>query len=251
MSLPDVVSRDEWLVARKALLAREKEHTRQKDLLNADRRRLPMVAVEKAYEFEGPKGKVRLLDLFDGKRQLVLYHFMFDPSWDEGCSSCTAGCDEISDGLLRHLAARETAFAAIARAPFKKIAAYKASRGWNFAFFSSFDSDFNYDWGATIDESKAPMVVNFRTREELAAPEAAKMAWILEAEQPFENPGYSFFLRDGDAIFHTNSTYARGGEDCGDSYALLDQTALGRQEEWEEPKGRAEFAHEASPDFAE
>jgi predicted dithiol-disulfide oxidoreductase (DUF899 family) len=250
MSLPDVVSREEWLVARKALLAREKEHTRQKDLLNADRRRLPMVAVDKPYEFEGPEGTVSLLDLFDGRRQLVLYHFMFDPTWDDGCSSCTAGCDEISEGLLQHLAARETAYAAVARAPYAKIAAYKEKRGWTFPFFSSFESDFNYDWGATIDESKAPMVINFRDREELAAPEAAKMAWILEAEQPFENPGFSFFLRDGDAIFHTNSTYARGGEDCSDSYGRLDQTALGRQEDWEEPKGRADAPHDANPDFS-
>jgi predicted dithiol-disulfide oxidoreductase (DUF899 family) len=251
MSLPDVVTRDEWLAARKALLVREKEHTRQKDLLNADRRRLPMVTVEKDYEFDGPDGKVSLLDLFDGKRQLVMYHFMFDPTWDDGCSSCTAGCDEISDGLLRHLAARETAFAVIARAPYAKIAAYKEKRGWTFPYFSSFESDFNYDWGATIDESKAPMMLNFRNREELGAPEAAKMAWILEAEQPSEVPGFSFFLRDGDAIFHTNSTYARGTEQCTDSYGLLDQTALGRQEDWEEPKGRADIAHTATPDFSE
>jgi predicted dithiol-disulfide oxidoreductase (DUF899 family) len=250
MSLPDVVSREEWLVARKAILAREKELTRQKDALNADRRRMPMVRVEKDYRFEGPDGPMTLRDLFGESRQLVIQHFMFDPSWDEGCSSCTAGCDEISDGLLVHTLSRDTAFAAVARAPFAKIAPYKASRGWRFPFVSSFGSDFNYDFHATIDEARAPMEINFRSRQELAAPEAEKPHWILEQEQPFENPGLSFFLRDGEEIFHTNSTFARGTEWCTDSYGILDQTALGRQEEWEEPKGRVEAPREASPDFA-
>jgi predicted dithiol-disulfide oxidoreductase (DUF899 family) len=249
MSLPDVVTREEWLVARKALLAREKEFTRQKDILNTDRRRLPMVEVEKNYTFEGPLGAVTLADLFDGQRQLVVYHFVFDPSWDDGCSSCTAGCDELSAGLLAHLGARATAYAVVARAPYDKIAAYKEKRGWTFPFFSSFGSDFNYDFHATIDESKAPLEINYRTRKELEAPEAAKLHWILEQDQPFENPGFSFFLRDGAAIFHTNSTFARGTEACSDSYGILDHTALGRQEDWEEPKGRADDPHSATPDF--
>jgi predicted dithiol-disulfide oxidoreductase (DUF899 family) len=251
MSLPAIATREEWLEARKALLAREKEFTRQKDVLNADRRRLPMVAVEKDYVFEGPEGAVSLADLFDDKRQLILYHFMFDPSWDDGCSACTAGCDELSAGLLAHLAARSTAYVVVARAPYDKIAAYKEKRGWTFPFFSSFGSDFNYDFHATIDESKAPMEINYRTREDLTAPEGAKLAWVLEQEQPFENPGFSFFLRDGEAIYHTNSTFARGTEECSDSYGLLDHTALGRQEDWEEPKGRSEDPHPAVPDFAE
>jgi predicted dithiol-disulfide oxidoreductase (DUF899 family) len=251
MSLPEIASREEWLVARKALLAREKEHTRQKDALSADRRRLPMVTIEKDYQFEGPQGALRLLDLFDGRRQLVVQHFMFDPSWDEGCSSCTAGCDEISEGLLQHLGARSTAFAVIARAPYPKIAAYRQQRRWTFPFVSSFGSDFNYDFHVTIDESRAPLEINFHNREEIASPAASKLHWALEQEQqPFEIPGNSFFLRDGDAIFHTNSTFARGTESCSDSYGLLDQTALGRQEEWEEPKGRAEAPHDASPDFS-
>src|SRR5580704_11481130 len=149
MSLPEIASREEWLAARKALLVREKELTRQKDLLNADRRRLPMVAIEKDYEFEGPEGTVRLVDLFVDGRQLVVQHFMFDPSWDEGCSSCTAGCDEISDGLLEHLRSRSTAFAVVARAPYPKIAAYKTQRGWTFPFVSSFGSDLNVDFHVT------------------------------------------------------------------------------------------------------
>jgi predicted dithiol-disulfide oxidoreductase (DUF899 family) len=250
MSLPDIASREEWLVARKTLLEREKAFTRQKDALNADRRRLPMVAVEKDYEFEGPEGEVRLLDLFDGRRQLIIQHFMFDPSWEDGCSSCTAGCDEISEGLLIHLANRETSFAAVGRAPYGKIAAYKQKRGWTFPFVSSFGSDFNYDFHATIDETRAPLEINFRTREDIATPEGAKLQWALDQAQPFEIPGVSFFLRDGDAIFYTNSTFARGTESCTDSYGLLDQTALGRQEDWEEPKGRADGPHGAQPDFS-
>ncbi len=251
MSLPEIASREDWLVARKALLAREKEHTHQKDALSADRRRMPMVAIEKDYEFEGPRGTLHLLDLFDGQRQLIIQHFMFDPSWDEGCSSCTATCDEISEGLLRHLRARSTAFAVVGRAPYDKIAAYRTKRGWTFPFVSSFGSDFNYDFHATIDEARAPLEINFHDREEIASSEAVKLQWVLDkTQQPFEVPGNSFFLRDGDAIFHTNSTFARGTESCSDSYGLLDQTALGRQEEWEEPKGRADLPHDASPDFS-
>lgn len=250
MSLPDIAPRDVWLLARKTLLAREKEFTRQKDALSADRRRMPMVAMEKDYEFEGPGGTVRLLDLFGEKRQLVLQHFMFDPAWDDGCSSCTAGCDEISDGLLEHLATRETSFAVVGRAPYAKIAAYKKKRGWTFPFVSSFGSDFNYDFNATIDESRAPLVINFRTREDIAAPEGIKLRWALDQAQPFEMPGVSFFLRDANAVFHTNSTFARGTEACSDSYGLLDQTALGRQENWEEPKGRADDPHGPNPDFS-
>ncbi len=249
MSLPEIASRQEWLRARKALLAHEKDLTRQKDALNAERRRLLMVAIEKDYTFEGPEGTLRLADLFGGGRQLIIQHFMFDPSWDDGCSSCTAGCDELSDGLFLHLAARSTAFAVVARAPYAKIAAYRKKRGWTFPFVSSFGSDFNYDFHVTIDESREPMEINFRDRAELAGPEAMKLHWVLDGEQPFEIPGFSFFLRDGDAIFHTNSTFARGTEFCTDSYGFLDQTALGRQEDWEEPKGRADALHEASPDF--
>src|SRR5918994_5466400 len=116
MSLPKVVARDEWLAARKELLAREKEFTKQRDALNAERRRLPMVRIEKEYVFEGPDGKATLLDLFEGRRQLIVGHFMFSPEWDEGCPSCSAGADEISNGLLEHLRARETTLAYVSRA---------------------------------------------------------------------------------------------------------------------------------------
>jgi predicted dithiol-disulfide oxidoreductase (DUF899 family) len=251
VSLPDIASRDEWLVPRRALLEREKALTRARDQLNADRRRMPMVRVEKSYSFDGPDGVVSLVDLFDGKRQLIVQHFMFDPSWDDGCSSCTADCDEIAAGRLEHLRTRDTNYVVVGRAPYPKIADYKARRGWTFSFFSSFGSDFNYDFHATIDETVAPLELHFKNREEIASdPANHKLAWILTEAQPFEIPGYSFFLRDGGVVFFTNYVTARGTEGTGDSYGLLDLTALGRQEEWEEPKGRSDNVREANPDFS-
>ena len=234
MSLPEVVTRAEWLEARKELLAREKELTRTRDALNADRRRLPMVRIEKNYVFEGSSGKSALLDLFERRRQLIVRHFMFDPSWDDGCPSCTAGADEISDGLLEHLRTRDTSFAVISRAPLEKIERYKTKRGWTFPWYSSFGSKFNYDFGVTLDDAKGAVEYNYRVEPG------------LEGEQP----GQSCFLRDGDDVFHTYSTFARGAEATGGSYYYLDQTALGRQEEWEEPKGRADLERGPRPDFA-
>jgi predicted dithiol-disulfide oxidoreductase (DUF899 family) len=248
MSLPKVVSRDEWEVARKALLVKEKELTRQRDALNTERRLLPMVEIDKEYVFDGPDGKVTLLDMFAGRRQLIVRHFMFDPSWDEGCSSCTAGADEIGDGLLNHLYARDTSFAVIARAPIEKIEKYKASRGWTFPWYSSFGSDFNYDFHVTLDESVAPIEYNYRTKAEF---EARGEAGFLEGVQSSEQPGQSCFLRVDDTVFHTYSSFARGAEATGGSYYFLDETALGRQEDWEEPKGRAADARAAVPNFAQ
>src|SRR5882757_4372171 len=169
MSLPPIVTRDEWEAARKALLVKEKAFTRQRDGLSADRRRLPMVEIDKEYVFEGPDGKASLLDLFDGRRQLIVGHFMFDPSWDDGCPSCTAGADEISKGLLAHLNARDTSFAYVSRAPLPKIESYKSRRGWTFPWYSSFGSDFNYDFHVTMDESVAPIEYNYRDKAELQA----------------------------------------------------------------------------------
>jgi predicted dithiol-disulfide oxidoreductase (DUF899 family) len=248
VTLPDITSRDEWVTARRALLAREKDHTRAKDALNADRRRLPMVRIEKAYAFEGPDGTCSFADLFEGRRQLVMQHFMFDPSWENGCSSCTADCDEMSDGLRAHLAARETTYVCVSRAPYAKLAAYKATRGWNFPWYSSFGSDFNYDFHTTIDESVAPLEINYRSKEELVALPA--FAWVADEPQPYEMPGRSCFLREGDDIFHTYSVFGRGSEDLGGAYGVLDMTALGRQEDWEEPKGRVESPYGANPDFS-
>lgn len=245
MTLPDVVSQPQWLESRRALLAREKQLTRARDELNADRRRLPMVRVTKGYRFEGPDGEVTLGDLFGSARQLVIQHFMFDPGWDDGCSSCSAAVDELSPGLLRHLAARDTAFAAVSRAPYAKIAAYRSRKGWDIAWLSSHGSDFNYDFHVSLDPAVAPVMFNYRDADELAE---AGMGWL--AEQPGEQPGYSCFLRDGGEIFHTYSTFGRGTEQLGGGYAFLDMTALGRQEEWEQPAGRSGAARTAIPDFS-
>jgi predicted dithiol-disulfide oxidoreductase (DUF899 family) len=233
MSLPEVVSQEEWRAARVALLEREKRLTRERDALNADRRRMPMVEITKDYRFTGPEGEVTLLDLFDGRRQLIVSHFMFDPEWTDGCPSCTAGTDEMSDGLLAHLHARDTTMVWVSRAPIDKLEDYKARRGWSIPWYSSHGSDFNYDFHVTLDAAEGSTEYNFRP---------------LDYEG--ELPGQSHFLRDGDRIFHTNSVYARGLEGTGGSYYFLDQTALGRQEEWEEPKGRVELAHSNTPDFA-
>ncbi|MDQ1397350.1 MAG: hypothetical protein QOG64_2609 [Acidimicrobiaceae bacterium] len=247
MSLPPVVSRDEWVIARRELLTKEKELTRARDALKADLRRLPMVKVEKDYVFEGPEGEVSLLDLFEGRRQLIVGHFMFDPRWEQGCSSCTAGADELSGGLLAHLHTRDTTFAYVSRAPLARIEAYKASKGWTFPWYSSFGSDFNYDFHVTLDASVAPVEYNFRTADEHRA---AGSEIYVEGDAPIENPGRSSFLRDGDTVFHTYSVYARGLETAGGSYYFLDETALGRQEDWEEPKGRATAARAGVPNFS-
>ncbi|MBA2625191.1 MAG: DUF899 domain-containing protein [Acidimicrobiia bacterium] len=247
MALPQVVSRDEWVAARKELLVEEKALTRARDALSTKRRELPMVEVEKVYAFEDPEGMVSLLDLFDGRRQLIVSHFMFDPSWDDGCPSCTAGADESSAGLLEHLHVRDTTLVYVSRAPLAKIEDYKARKGWTFPWYSSFGSDFNYDFHVTLDESVTPLEYNYRTRVEH---EEAGTAYYLEGDQPMEEPGLSCFLRDGDRVFHTYSMYARGAESLGGSYYFLDLTALGRQEEWEEPKGRTDDARAAQPDFS-
>lgn len=248
MSLPKVVSQDEWRSARIELLAEEKEMTRARDALSTKRRELPMVEIDKDYVFEGPSGKASLLDLFEGRPQLMIGHFMFDPSWDDGCSSCSAGADEVSGGLLAHLHTRDTSFAYVSRAPSAKIEDYKARKGWTFPWYSSFGSDFNYDFHVTMDESVTPVEYNYRTIEDH---EQAGTAYYFAGDQPNEQPGTSCFLRDGERVFHTYSTFGRGAEMLGGSYYWLDLTALGRQEEWEEPKGRSESARAAQPDFAE
>jgi predicted dithiol-disulfide oxidoreductase (DUF899 family) len=246
MSLPEIATYDEWRAARVALLEHEKDLTRRRDALNAERRRLPMVRIEKDYLFEGPDGPVRLLDMFEGRRQLILGHFMFDPSWTDGCASCSAGADEVSDGLLEHLAKRDTTVAYVSRAPLATIDDYKRRKGWTFPWYSSYGSDFNYDFHVTLDPAVAPVEYNFRTADELREHGGAA---LLESDAAIEMPGTSFFLRDGDDVYLTNSTYARGAEMTGGSYYWLDLTALGRQEDWEEPKGRSGSERGAVPNF--
>ena len=246
MTLPRIATRDEWLAARTALLVEEKELTRRRDALNAKRRELPMVEIEEDYVFEGPDGPARLLDLFEGRPQLIVYHFMFDPSWADGCPSCTAGTDELSPGFFEHLHTRDTSYALVSRAPLEKLERWKEKRGWDIPWYSSFGSDFNYDFGVTIDESVRPGAYNFRTKAEYEAMGSD----FFEYDQPFEMPGRSCFLAVDGRVFHTYSQYARGLESTGGSYYFLDLTALGRQEDWEEPKGRSESVRRNEPDFA-
>jgi predicted dithiol-disulfide oxidoreductase (DUF899 family) len=238
-NLPEVVPREEWLVARKELLAKEKELTRLRDSVNADRRRLPMVRVDKAYTFEGHDGEVGLLDLFEGRPQLVMHHFMFGPDWDEGCSSCSSAADGI--GRLRQLHVRNTTLVAVSRAPYPKLAAFKERMGWTFPWYSSYGSEFNLDFHTTLDDRVAPVLLHFRTETELAE---AGTPWTgggwTEDMRGTEMPGISAFLQVDDQVFHTYSTFGRGIEEFHNGYPYLDLTALGRQEAWEEPKGRAE-----------
>ena len=230
MSLPEVVSRDEWLVARKALLAKEKESTRARDALNAERRRLPMVEIDKDYAFEGPAGRASLLDLFEGRRQLIVDHFMWpDPTVAVGCPSCSGRVDQY--GNLAHLHERETTMVVVSRAPLDKIEPFKQRMGWTFPWYSSWGSDFNYDFHVTLDEAVAPVEYNYRDKAELEAAGFTQMEGDLH--------GTSAFLRDGDRVFHTYSTYGRGTEQVGGTHYYLDLTALGRQEDWEEPAGRS------------
>ncbi|MFB9180273.1 DUF899 domain-containing protein [Dactylosporangium sucinum] len=239
MNPPPVVTREEWLAARKALLAKEKALTRARDELNADRRRLPMVRVDKPYAFEGPDGTVSLADLFGGRPQLVVHHFMFAPDWDAACASCSSAADGIAG--LRQLHARNTTLVAVSRAPYAKLAAFRERMGWTFPWYSSYGSDFNYDYHATLDNRVAPVQLHFRTEAELRD---AGVPWTGGPWTPDMNgaemPGISAFLRVGDEVFHTYSTYGRGIEEFHNGYRYLDLTALGRQEAWEEPKGRAE-----------
>ena len=226
---PPIVSRDQWLGERKKLLAHEKELTRQYDRVNAERRRLPMVRIEKDYVFDAADGKRSLKDLFEGRRQLVIYHFMFDPSWEKGCPGCTGYADAIGD--LGMLGDRDTTFAFVSRAPLAKLEAYKAQKGWSIPWYSSFGSDFNYDFHVTNDERVAPVEYNYRSKAEL---EANKVPNAMTGEEH----GLSVFFRVGDDVFHTYSAYARGTEALTDSRALLDMTPYGRQQDFEDsPQG--------------
>jgi predicted dithiol-disulfide oxidoreductase (DUF899 family) len=222
---PPAASREEWLAARKELLEQEKEYTKAGDALAAQRRRLPMVKLDKDYSFDGPAGRVSLLDLFKGGRQLIVYHFMYDPAWEKGCPGCTSFVDALGD--LSLLAERDTSFALVSRAQLPKLEAYKAQRGWDQDWYSSFDSDFNYDFHVTLDESKAPLEYNFRDKEEMQARRGP-------GEIKGESHGLSVFFRLGDEIYHSYSSYARGVEKLTDSYSLLDVTPYGRQEDFED-----------------
>jgi len=223
---PKVVSREEWLVERKKLLAAEKELTKLGDKVDADRRRLPMVKIEKDYVFDSPDGKRNLAELFEGRLQLIIYHFMFDPEWEKGCPGCTGMINALGD--LSMLNERNTTYAVISRAPLAKLLVYKADQGWDIDWYSSYGSDFNYDFHVTFDSSIAPIEHNFKNEAELNGGTAEPHVWKGESH------GVSVFFRVGDDVYHTYSAYARGVESLTDSYSLLDVTPYGRQEDWED-----------------
>ncbi len=200
-ALPPVVSREEWQAARDALLAREKAHTRAKDAISAERRRLPMVKIDADYRFEGPEGEVSLLDLFEGRRQLIVQHFMFHPDWENGCPACTFAVNNI--GSIAFLHDTDTTFVLVSRAPLAKLEAYKARMSWTFPWYSSGGSTFNRDFNVTVEDD-------------------------------VEIPGMNVFLRDGDNVYHTYSTGGRGVEPLIPSFAFLDMTPYGRQQDWED-----------------
>ncbi|WBB96060.1 MULTISPECIES: DUF899 domain-containing protein [unclassified Solwaraspora] len=197
MNPPQVVSREEWLAARTALLEKEKEVTKARDMIAQERRDLPMVKVEKEYLFEGPNGTLTLLDLFEGRRQLVVRHFMYAPGDKEGCIGCSMQADSV--GELSHMWARDTTFVMISRAPLADFQAFKARMGWEIPWYSSFGSDFNYDYEVSTEQG--------------------------------ESPGVSAFYRDGDDVYFTYSIFDRGGEIFKNFYNYLDITHLGRRED--------------------
>jgi predicted dithiol-disulfide oxidoreductase (DUF899 family) len=214
-SLSPIVSPQEWRAAHEALLAKEKELTRARDALAAERRRLPMVRVEKSYAFDGPNGPVSLLELFEGRPQLILYHFMFAPGvngWPKaGCPGCSMFIDNIGQFALTHLAARDVSFAVVSRAPLENLLAYKKRMSWTAPWVSSANNTFNVDFDLTTDKG--------------------------------ENHAISVFVRDGDEIYRTYFTSARGTETVGTIWGLLDLTPFGRQETWEDsPQGRPQSA---------
>lgn len=222
---PPIATREAWLTARKALLQKEKELTRQRDAVSAMRRRLPMVRVDNPYVFDGPTGKASLLDLFAGRRQLIVYHFMFGPDWEKGCPGCTGFMNSLGD--LSMLADRDTSMVAISRAPLPKLERYRDGRGWTVPWLSSYGSRFNYDFHVSLDASIAPVEYNYKHEDELRALGG-------EAFVSGESHGLSVFFRVGDEVFHSYSTYARGCEGLTDAYSLLDTTPYGRQEDFED-----------------
>jgi predicted dithiol-disulfide oxidoreductase (DUF899 family) len=209
---------EEWIAARKELLKKEKELTRLSDRLSAERRELPWVKVGKEYVFDAPGGKVTLADLFAGRNQLVIYHFMFGPDWQEGCPSCSFVSDHI-DGTLPHLAARDVTVAAVSRAPLAKIEAFKKRMGWRFKWVSSYGGDFNADFQVSF------------TKEELADGKVNYNYTVQEFPSE-EAPGLSVFYKDAaGGVFHTYSTYGRGVELLMGTYRILDLVPKGRNED--------------------
>ena len=225
MSNHPVAEMDQWLEARRELLQKEKEMTRMRDELSRMQRALPWVKVEKDYRFQGPDGEVSLSDLFEGKSQLIVYHFMFDPEWDEGCKSCSFCIDHL-DPMSVHLEHRDVALALVSRAPLAKLEAFKKRMGWSLPWVSSLESDFNWDFRVSFtpeDQEKNAIFYNFGPSPYFSS----------------EGPGMSVFAKDtAGAVYHTYSTYARGLEELLGTYRLLDVVPKGRDED-ELPYGMA------------
>lgn len=217
MTNHNIVSAGEWLARRKQLLEEEKQFTRLREQLSEKRRALPWVKVEKSYIFDGPKGQETLSDLFDGRGQLVVYHFMFAPEWEVGCKSCSFWADNFN-GITAHLNQRDVSFAAISRAPIDKLQAQQRRLGWSFKWLSSHQSEFNYDFRVSFTPEQVgsgALVYNFGS-----APVSGP-----------ERPGISVFAKDGSAIFHTYSCYARGVDMMNTAYQYLDLVPKGRDEQ--------------------
>ena len=216
MQKHDVVTRDEWLSARKELLAKEKEFTRTRDRLAAERRSLPWVKVDKTYVFDTPNGKKTLAELFGGKSQLVIYHFMLGPGWDEGCPSCSLLADHF-DGAIIHLAERDVTLVVVSRAPLAKIEAFKRRMGWSFEWVSSFGSDFNFDYHVSFKDAEVGTEGDYN--------------YARQQIESDEMPGASVFYKDANGeVFHTYSTYARGLDPLIGAYNFLDLSPKGRDE---------------------
>jgi len=215
----EIVSRKEWLAARKALLSLEKEETKLRDKVRAERLALPWVKVDKAYTFNTPEGRKSLADLFDGRSQLVVYHFMYGPDWEAGCPGCSFLADHI-DGMLPHLNHHDVTMIAVSRAPLEKLMAYRRRMGWKFPWVSSHGSDFNFDYHVSF------------TKEELASGKVLyNYRETPSAEAHDELPGLSAFFKDEDGtVYHTYSDYARGGEELLGTLMVLDRAPKGRNE---------------------
>jgi predicted dithiol-disulfide oxidoreductase (DUF899 family) len=214
-----IVSREQWVVARKDLLTREKELTKLRDEVSRHRRELPWVKIDKEYAFDGPDGRETLADLFAGRSQLIIYHFMFHPDWKEGCPSCSFVSDHL-DGARLHLAARDVTLTMVSRAPLAKIEAFKKRMGWHFKWVSSFGSDFNFDYHVSFaPDQKAGGKVDYN--------------YTMQEFPSDEGPGLSVFHKNptSDEIFHTYSTYARGLDPLVCTYTLLDLVPNGRDED--------------------
>ncbi|MGB5090068.1 MAG: DUF899 domain-containing protein [Nitrososphaeraceae archaeon] len=218
-----IVSKDEWLAARSALLKKEKEFTLLRDKLGQQQRDMPWVLVDKEYLFDGPNGKQTLSDLFDGRSQLIVYHFMYDPNWDAGCPSCSFWADNFN-GIVLHLNQRDVTMIAVSKAPYSKIGEYKKRMGWNFKWVSSYDNDFNFDYHVSF------------TPQELSEKKAFYNYNLQDTHSP-EREGVSVFYKDtAGHVFHTYSAYARGIDVLNVAYHYLDLV----------PKGRDEDGHEFS-----